>query len=504
MRIYFQGAELPTYRNLIKETGTDSSSLSFLGLVNRTKNYSTWDITKYFPAEHHLFVDSGCQVLNNAKEQKYTHDELRAVASSYYAWIRTNISSIELYSEFDSVQLGRGYIESQRDTVRDIEFDKFLPIWSTERETLDDLYRLAERFGRVGIVQTSLNGRDILPVLNRLASSGTELHGLAMTKPDIMQAVKWTSVSSTSWTTPQRYGDTIIWSHNQLKRYPKSMKEQARKKERAVIIQSGFDYDKIQADDPKELLRLSLWSWKQLENKINRKSTGVTAPMNSRDEDFTENEYDDVGTVVERVPNRVPTTTRDPSQKRIVPFLDFTTDVEKVKNKETGEYDEVYRSKIHVRSESMRVCDTCFLAAKCPMFEENSTCAYDIPIQVETKEQMNSLMNALVSMQTQRVIFMKMAEDAEGGYADPNLSGEIDRLGKLIEKKHSIEQEGFSLTITAKQQGEMSMVDRIFGDMGNTKSLQALESSQSVQSAAKALGFNDDFIDVPVYELGQE
>lgn len=505
MRIYFQGAELPTYRNLIKETGTESSSLSFLGLLKRTKTPEKWAVTKYFPEGHHLFVDSGCQTLNNSKEQKYTHDELQTIASNYYSWIRTNIASIELYSEFDSLQLGGGYVAAQRDRVRDIEFDKFLPIWSAERETLDDLYQLAERFGRVGIIQTSLNGRDIVPLLNRLVASGTELHGLAMTKPDIMQAVKWTSVSSTSWTTPQRYGDTIVWSHNQLKRYPKSMKEQARKKEKAVIIQAGFDYDKIQADDPKELLRLSLWSWTQLENKINRKSTGVTSPMNSRDEDFTEFDSTDVGTVENRPPNRVPTVRpREGSERTILPLLNFTVDTEKRRNKDTGETEYVERSMVHVRSDSMRVCDTCFLAAKCPMFEENSTCAYDIPIQVETKEQMQSLMNALVSMQTQRVMFMKMVEDMEGGSADPILSAEIDRLGKLIEKKHTIEQEGFSLTITAKQQGEMSMVDRIFGDIGNTKPLHALEAPQNVQSAAAALGFNDDFIDIPVIELEQE
>jgi hypothetical protein len=134
------------------------------------------------------------------------------------------------------------------------------------------------------------------------------------------------------------------------------------------------------------------------------------------------------------------------------------------------------------------------------MFEENSTCAYDIPVQVETKEQMHSLMNTLVSMQTQRVLFMKMAEDAEGGYADPNLSSEIDRLGKLIEKKHNIEQEGFSLTISAKQQGQMSMVDRIFGDIAPTAPLHQLEAPKPVPDAFQELGFIDvEAVDITDY-----
>jgi hypothetical protein len=88
---------------------------------------------------------------------------------------------------------------------------------------------------------------------------------------------------------------------------------------------------------------------------------------------------------------------------------------------------------------------------------------------VKTKEQMRALLEALVEMQSQRVLFMKMAEDIEGGYADPNLSNEIDRLGKLIERKSNIEAEGFSLKIEAKGSGQPGMISRIFGqDAGRT------------------------------------
>ena len=508
MRIYFQGAELPTYRNLIKEMNVGGSSLSFLGLLKRTKNPMNWEISKYFPAGHKLFVDSGAQVLNNAKEQMYSQDELRDIVEHYYEWIDSRNGELDLFSEFDANGLGGSFLRQKRleYSLPGLYHHKFLPIWHGDEDGgINGLRNLGDKFGRVGIAQTSLNGRDLLPVLNRMASAGIALHGLAMTKPDVMQAVKWTSVSSTSWTTPQRYGDTIIWSHGQLKRYPKSMKEQARKKERAVIIQAGFDYDKIAADDPKELLRLSLWSWTKLADKINKTTTGVTAPMNSRDEGFTEYDDSEVDSAALAVPKRASTVTpRDPDQRAVIPLLNFTYDTEKKKNKETGETEYIERSLIHMRSDSMRICDTCFLAAKCPMMLPGSNCAYDIPIQVETKEQMQSLMNTLVSMQTQRVLFMKMSEDMEGGMADPVLSAEIDRLGKLIEKKNTIEQEGFSLTITAKQQGEMGMVDRIFGDMGNTKALTALPSPQNPQSAAKALGFDDDFIDVPVYDFQEE
>lgn len=475
----------------MKECGVKDISLSYMGLRQRTKFTKGWDISKYFP-DQKIFVDSGCATINSEKEQKYTNDELREIAEHYYSWIHDNIESIAYYTEFDAQQLGGTFLEEQRDSLRELAFDKFVPIWHSSSGT-ENLRLLSERFGRVGILQTSIGNRDLVPNLNRLASSGTKLFGLSMTKPDVMQAVPWESVSSTSWISPMQYGDTIVWSHNQLKRYPKTMKDQARKKERATFISAGFNYDKIIEDDSRELLRVSLWSWTRQVEAINKKlDRGVTTSMNMGNDDFTDIEDNEVGGVVERAPKRVPTAVpRDPSQKRIIPFLDFDFDTEKQKNKATGEYEDVEVPKLKIRSESMRICDTCFLAAKCPMFEESSTCAYDIPITIRTKEQMAAAMDSMVEMQLQRVLFMKMAEDAEGGYADPNLSSELDRFTKMAKTKHDMEQEGFTLTVTAKQQGQMSMVDRIFGDIGNTAPLHALPAAVNPIDAAQHLGIID-------------
>lgn len=506
MILFYQGGELPTYRNLMKEMKVPGTSMNYMALRKRTKFKTPWLISNYFPDTHRIFVDSGCSVLNNPnKENSYTDEDIRGFSAHYYSWVDSNIESMEYYTEFDALQLGKNYIETSRESRKDICFDKFVPIWHSENG-LQDLADLAERFGRVGILQTNLGGRDLVPLLNRMANSGIELHGLAMTVPDVMQAVRWTSVSSTSWISPQKFGDTIIWSHNQLKRYPKSMKDQARKKERSAFLNAGFSVEKIMADDPKELLRMSLWSWEQLINSINRKQgTGVTTSMNFGEDDFTEFEDGDVGGVVEKVPNRVPTARpREASEKRTIPFLDFEIDVEKQRNKVTGEIEDIEVPKIRIRSESMRICDTCFLASKCPMFEPNTTCAYDIPIVIRTKEQMQAAVDSIVEMQLQRVLFMKMAEDAEGGYADPNLSLEIDRFNKLAKTKHEMEQQGFSLTVTAKQSGEMNMVERIFGDMGNTKPLTELEAPRQVPDVFAELGFIDaEVIDMPNFEERQ-
>jgi len=436
-------------------------------------------------------VDSGCQVLNSAKEQKYSNEELKEIAEHYYGWVAENINEIEIYTEFDALQLGMGYLEEIRDSLRDVMFDKFVPVWhptgNSQSDGMESLLELGERFGKIGIAQTSLNGRDLVLVLNRMVSRGIELHGLAMTKQDIMQVVNWTSVSSTSWVSPQKFGSTFVWSHNHLKSYSKDQKEQARRKERFVIEAAGFDMEKILKDDPKELLRLSLWSWSQFVESINtKKGTGVTTSMNSPEEAIEENYDASVDGVIEPVRKTLSTLNRrDPSEKQVIPLIDFDFIKDKRRNKDTGQIEETDVPTLKIRSESMRICDTCFLASKCPMVEENSNCAYDIPITLRTKDQMQSAMDSILEMQLQRILFMKMAEDMEGGHADPILSSEIDRFNKLAKTSHDMAQEGFSLTINAKQHGQPGIMDKIFGNMGDTSVLRAIEPVQT-----------EDFIEV--------
>jgi hypothetical protein len=470
------------------ESGVTDVSLNYMGMRQRVKN--PWQLDKKFDSTFNIFVDSGCQTLNVAKEEKYDYEELSGIADSYYAWIDQNIDRIEFFTEFDAIQLNESDLSRYRAAAFARHADAFIPVWRPDTGRIG-LNSLSRSFKRVGIFQTAIGGRDIVPDLNRLASSGVKLHGLGMTKPDIMKAVPWESVSSTSWTSPQRYGDTIVWSHNQLKRYPKEMKEQARKKERTTFIDAGFDIEKIQANDSHELLRVSLWSWTKLVESINQK-TGVTTPVNSYDAGNSDFEDIAVGTEVENVVNRLPTATpRDPARKTLIPGMAFDYDTEKRKNKATGEYEDVEVPKLKIRSESMRICDTCFLASKCPMFEPGSTCAYDIPIQIRTKEQVTALMDSMVEMQAQRVLFMRMAEELDGQGTDPILSSEIDRLSKLLKTKNEIEQEGFSLTVTAKQQGQMTMVDRIFGDIGNTRPLHELERVKEVPDVLADFGIMD-------------
>lgn len=489
MILYFAGAEIPGWRKLLADNHVSNVSLSYMGLRRRTKFKRPFLLSEKFPDEQSIFLDSGAYTINRETSLSYGEDELVSIAAHYMSLVHQNIDRIGMVSEFDALPLGYDWISAMReDFWDDLPEDKFLPIWHPEFG-LEELDKLARRYPRIGVPQTALGGRNLVPLLNGYVQTmGTKLHGIAMTKPDEMAAVRWDSVASTSWISPSKFGDTIVWTGNQLKRYPKNMKEQARKRHRTLFTQHGFDAVKIEADDTTEVLRLSIWSWKQLAESLerHRPMNSVVATFTDMDEpQNTEIQQPVVDNLPEKVGNNLPTLqVREEAEMQPIPVLGFHTKTERYEDSEGNSQTREIRIP-YIRSDSMRRCDTCFLASKCPAFRPGYNCAYNIPLEVRTKDQVRGLFDSLIEMQTQRIMFMRMAEDLEGGYADPNLSGEIDRLERLIARKHEMEQEGWSLKVEAKGNGP-GIMSKFFG-------AQAGEQARALPAPAPV---DDNIIDV--------
>lgn len=500
MLIYFGGAEIPGHRTLLTDEGVEAMSLSYMGLRRRVKFARPWSIAAKFTGPQAVFLDSGAHTVNK-DEEAFSQNELVAIAEHYKDFVSQNLDRLTMVSEFDALPLGREWIVGERETFwSQIPDGKFLPIWHPEIDGVDGLDRLAQQYERIGVPTIDAQGRNLIPLLNGLVQQyGTKLHGVNMSKVDDMALVKWDSISTISWLSPSQYGDTIIWTGKELKRYPKKYKEQSRKRWRTYLADQGFDAEAIEDDDKREVLRLSIWSWQQLAANVDKqRPEGRLATMSAEEvsEPNSQTGGDGVdtqpGTDVERV-STAPVRIRD--ERKILPVLGLESVPTVAINPETGEKETIDTAHIRSRSQSMRLCRSCFLAKKCPAFEEDSNCAYDIPIEIKTKDQFRSSVDALIEMQMQRVLFMKMAEDMEGGYADPNLSSEIDRLVKMQKTKADLEQEGFSLKIEAKERGQVGMISRLFGkDAGETA--RQLESPMAVED----LAYNMDVVEAEVIE----
>lgn len=495
MRLYLAGGEVPSHRKILNEAQAPHIAVSFLGLRRRVKFARPWLLADKFHDDASLFVDSGAYTVNTRDEDAYSQRELKDLASAYRDFVASNFDRLEYVSEFDALPLGRAWIEDQREAwTNEFGWDKFLAIWHPDWG-IDTLQEMCATYSRVGVPQTALGGRNLVPLLNSLvAQFSVRLHGVAMTKVEEMQTVQWDSVASTSWISPQRYGDTIVWTNNELRRYPKAYKEQARKRHRVLFGRIGLDPQKIEDDDSTEVLRLSMWSWRQLEDHINRhhgdKSTEssyglfqsltpeqkdamshaevpkrtktVTTPRNEDTDLFDASGLPAVDGPPPETDHRA--STPEPRDQVPIPVMGIGTRRSKVVQEDGTETEEDV-SVIGIRDDSTRVCDSCFLASKCPAFEPGHACKYHMPVQIKTRDQFKALQDALIEMQTQRVLFMRFSEEIEGGYADPNLSGEIDRLNKMIKQKHELEEGTFSLRMDVKGSGGgPGMLARMFGD----------------------------------------
>ena len=468
--LYMLGAEQVAWRTLLRDLGVSNVGLSYWSARKRLPKKKPWDMSEW--GFDKIFLDSGGFTANREPE-KYTLREWRGYADEYVDFVLEHEPDCAMVSEFDCLALGPAWIEKMRQEVWDrLPAEKFLPIWHPEHG-LEALEELGGRYARIGIAQDHIAqpGVNITPHLNKLASRGVQLHGLAMSRPDAIRHVRFASASSTSWLSPMRYGETIIWDGARLCRYPTKMKEQARLRHRSDFTRAGFDVDLINADDPQEITRVSVWSWLQYEASVaGDRVTRQRRPEVAQD---AEEAPDGVGGDVEPVRNSrstpEPPTVRVRATDAVLPVLGFT-EVEAT----TKDADEPTRIRLPVVSSApMRTCNTCFVRAECPRFEEDSTCVFEIPIEIRTPQQRRAMMEGLMELQAQRVAFMRFREELSGGYADPNLSQEIDRFMKIFSTVAEIEDDRDFFKMSVEGRGKAGVLSRLFGRDAGEQAAQA-------------------------------
>lgn len=460
MKLYFGGSEVPSHRKLLAEENVANVSLSYVGLRRKVQFARPWTLEDHYPPAQHIFLDSGCYTLNKPAS-KVTEQEAMHLATGYMAFARAELDRVDMVAEFDAKILGKDWIAAMRAEVFDSFGNKFLPIWHSE-DGLDELNRLCEKYRRVGILQGDLE-TDITSRLNSLvAQYGTLLHGVSMTKMAAMQEVRWDSVGSTSWISPTQYGDTFVWTGRELKRYPVKYKESSRKRHRVLFADNGFDPALIAADDAKEILRLSIWSWNQFVSHISDGKATVSKDIEPVED--VEIDLDLPESALVPVNHQASQRGTPRSEIAVVeratvplPIMGIT----RIQTEANGKT--VTKEVFTPRSESMRMCNTCYIRDKCPGFAQNANCLYNMPITIETVDDIRNLQNGMITLQTQRVLFMRMIEQIEGDYSDANLSAEIDRLGRLIKQARDAEREGFSINISGSQQAAGGFITHLLG-----------------------------------------
>jgi hypothetical protein len=473
--ILYDGSEKGSHRVLLEGMGVKNFAMSYWRLKARglpkTKPYR---IEEYFQEDANVYVDSGWI----QAEKNLTEEELHEYAVEYEEFLANNLSRIAGATELHLKSLGMPWIEENRHAYSEEMGTLIWPVWTPDDGQMA-LFSLAERYDNVALPNSAIEGDPVIPTrINALTRQHqTAFHALNTAKPDTLKSLPLETASTISWASPQMRGETIVWDGGRLVRYPKKMKDQARSRYKAVVERAGLDYSKVVDDDPTEVTRLAIWSYLQLESSMDKdRPTFTVIPGGASDtpKSVTDSENRDVAGNPEREGSYVahkdlevrksnlPTVARESHEKAILPVMgvNYKTVVENVNGQDVIREIPVLES----RDASLRVCNTCILANTCPAFKPDTACAFSLPVEVKTKEQLKSLLNTVMEMQGQRVAFARFAEEMNGGYPDPNLSTEMDRLFKMVKTMKDLESNNEFVRLTVERQQSGGVLSALFGE----------------------------------------
>ncbi len=472
-KLIFSGTEVGSNRTLLEGMKVESMGLNYWGLRKRgLPKTKLWLISEHFTPETQVYVESGAAQADKAGLSK---DELLDLAADYQEFLVNNADRAIAFQEFDSIILGLDWVEKQRPFFSNDP--KLWVVWHQEYG-LQALKEMSQKYGNVLLPHAEIEDVTNLAAVTRSYSKefGTKYHALGCAKPDNLRQIPFVTASTLSWLSPMRRGETIIWDGTKLVRYPKRMKDQARPRYKAIVEKAGLDYLAFVQDSAVESTKVAVWSYKRLEESMDKKSPNFHIIEGGKGEKLSDNSDElltglmgfeipssDNSDIEVRKVSANEVVQRDPSEVQNLPVFGY-------KMKTIVETDEEGKDVlkdvpiINNQHSSLRQCNTCFVASNCPAFKPDNSCAFNLPVEVKTKDQLKALLNAIIEMQGQRVAFMRFAEEMNGGYADPNVSQEIDRLFKLVGNLKELEENREFVRITAERQSSGGVLSAIFGD----------------------------------------
>lgn len=449
VELYFGGAEVPTWRKLLTQERVPHIALNYLHLKPRLPQEKPWSLAQHFPDESKLFLVSGASATEKKGWSVEQHEEFFA---GYFDFVRDNVDRLAYFTEYDALGLGIDWVLRQREVWQGLADDKLVPIW---RETWGAplLRDMVEAHPNLGVPPITPRTANVLSGLVR--RTRISLHGLSFSHPYDQPGGLYSTIVSSSWISPTRFGETVVWDQNRLRRYPADEKAKIRTRHRSHFTQAGFDADKILKDDSKEVGRYTIWAWRRLEESM--EGPGSTHEGNGR---VPEN-----GSVpVELVGHGALEPHQNGSDGRqVMPVFGFRPVTSTVPNPDGAGTVEVTSHVAVMGQVSIRSCDSCSLSVVCPLHEPGSQCKYSIPIEIRNRDQLLGILHSLLELQGQRVAFGFFSEQLQGGYPDANLSSELDRFMKMTLSVKEIQDNRDFLKVTVEGRAQAGVLSRLFG-----------------------------------------
>lgn len=317
----------------------------------------------------------------------------------------------------------------------------YLPVWNGEGE-------LPRQYIESGVVLTDAAFCD-KAVSRRVLSARRRDSVLGVITGKSLGVERYDMVISSAWWSVQKNGETQVWDGRKLRRYNAYSKERVRTYHRDDIEALGVDPDRVLADDVPALTVLAMRSWNAFDSSDDR---GV-APESTMPALVEE---PDSGS------GRNLPATPVARERHVLPVMQAFV-------KQTEDLQGTVSESLVVQStrDSLRQCNNCYLADSCPSFTPDASCAYAIPVEIRSREQMESVMQAVLEIQTQRVMQARFSEEITGQELAPEVGREMDRLFSLTAKmQESLDtRDSLTLTVSAKGGGGQAggALSRLFG-----------------------------------------
>jgi len=443
--LYFGGAEVPTWRKLLAQEGVPHVAINFFHLRPRLPQ-KPWTLEDHFPPEQDIFLISGASSTEKKNWSAPQHEEFLA---AYVAFVRDNLDRLKFFTEYDPVDLGIEWVLRQRALWSGVADDKLVPVWHEEWGA-PLLRTMVEGHPNIGVPPVTPRTVNVLASLVR--RTRIRLHGLSFGHPHDTPGDVYSTLVSSSWISPTRFGETVIWDANRLRRYPADEKVKIRTRHRQHFAQAGFDADLILSDNNKEVARYTIWAWRQMEQGANRS----THNGNGRGPDN--------GSAPVELVDHLPAPVHQNGDGRVtLPVFAFRPVTSVVPNPDGAGTREVVSQVAHMGDSDLRKCNSCALAAVCKLYEDGASCKYSIPMEIRNRDQLLGVLYSLLEMQGQRVQFTFLAEQLQGGYPDANLSSELDRFMSMTAKVKDIQDNRDFLKVTVEGRAQAGVLSRLFG-----------------------------------------
>jgi len=450
LELYFAGAEVPTWRKLLREEKAPHVAINYMHLKPRLPQKKQWLLVNNFPEDQRIFLLSGA---SSTEKKNWTLAQHEAYLTDYVAFVSQNIDRLTFFTEYDPA-LNLEWIERQREVWEGLDQDKLVPVWH-EDWGAPLLRRMVEQYTNLGVPPVAPRTQNVLSSLVR--RTRLNLHGLSFSHPYDAPGGLYSTLVSSSWISPTRFGETVVWDNNRLRRYPADEKEKIRTRHRQHFTQAGFDAAKILADDSKEVGRYTIWAWRQMEASMEAPDrSGLTHEGNGR---VPENG----STAVELVGHVPLEMQQNGDTRRVLPVFDYRPVTTVVPNPDGAGTKEIVTQVAHMGNADLRLCDSCALAVVCPLYEAASACKYKIPSEIRNRDQLMGILYSLLEMQGQRIQFTFLSEQLQGGYPDANLSMELDRFMKMTQSVKEIQDNRDFLKVTVEGRAQAGVLSRLFG-----------------------------------------